>query len=1110
MADFRLIGGAVFLLALVFGLAVTVRCDDDNDEYLDPDHVCDFILIGAGTTTLTLAGKLAEVPHWKVCVLERGPMEESMEGWYTNGYKFTTPHDPFWLTQPALATMNRSSSGYLSNKNKDGRLIYIPRFRGRGGTSRVYGAIARRASPEVLGLWPEGWKHEDITPYYKRTEDHYCFYDSENVTGISPEECEKWHGKGGPMQLNTQLEEAFQNFPRKMKYLCEDESMPWHGFAHDYNGPKEDRISCSVFQQFKLRTDKYYNPTVEARINRAASTARGSSYTGYYQHNNNKPILYHSSPVTKILFEGNKAVGVRYLYVPTGRTHVLRARKEVIVGAGSFDTPHILQVSGVGPKDLLDTIGVKVVADNAHVGQHLWDHISVPYVLKLSAESDDLCCKTEGSDVPKITVDGTEYKTSDLSSINGPFSWILHLRSNLTDRVPADMSDIQIYVMGNSKLFDETGALCTADQPEYNHDEDEYEDLGDDNEGTIRVIDQWPEYRGSINATTPNVFDKPELEYGWTYSVDGEKTPEFKKVSTLVRDQVRMLRNMFFGSDVHPDLKKLVVDEVAPGRHVQTDEDLDTWMRGMLVSALHPVGTCKMPECADEFLQVRGTANLRVCDASAFATQIDGNPSATLFAMGEKLSDMLKFQYLKYVNVAVRKDLNTPLGEDTVTDSTFDSATQLILSTTKCIKASVEVEHLSIGKDTSALIVKWSLLCGEDSNEREIADNVAMTTLGLAPMDGCSLREYPLFNRPEGTLPAREPTQKHAVSSYVFIVYCMYFPEATPEQLWSDVGNWKGDIVPGSKNCFKLNCDPEMCSVLKYFNDENRELIYTEPDLQNPAIDYISTKKVISRFDGKSASLMRTGSMISNPGADWYADIAGDLLENVYSSYGRRASHKYPPLSAQGGWWTESTDGLLYYEMKGVYSGEKIAAFDLDGTIISTKSGETYPVDENDWVFKSPTVKAKIQDNHKQGIKNVIMSNQNGIGLGYQDKGQWMAKVEQITAELDVPMYVIAATGSNQYRKPDTGMWDFFACTLNQFKIIKKATSVYVGDAAGRPHDHSGDDRLFAKNVGVKFFTPEMYFDGKRDGFETVTPEMYSAGKRDEFETADYVCTKKK
>ncbi|XP_033097670.1 uncharacterized protein LOC117101646 isoform X2 [Anneissia japonica] len=1056
-----------------------MTCQGKNSSGEDP---CDFIIVGAGTTSLSLAGKLAEVPHWKICVFERGPEEYGMSEWYTGSYKFTTPHDPFWLTQPALGT-NIGSSSKPYNKIKDARHIYIPRFRGRGGTSRVYGAIARRASPAVLNLWPDGWKHDQFSKYYKQIEDHYCHYDSVEATGISPEDCEEWHGKGGAMQLNSQIEEAFRKFPREMKYLCEDETKPWKGYAADYNGPKEDRISCSVFQQYKLRIENKH-PTEAARRNRTSKTGRGSSYTGYYQYTENKPYMYTSSTVTKILFENGKAVGVAYLDVNTNSVRTRLAKKEVIVGAGSFDTPHLLQVSGVGPRDLLKKIGVDEVADNQHVGQHLWDHISVPYVLKLRSDSDSFCCMTNETDVPTVNIDGTIHKTEDLDRINGPFSWIIHYRSNI-ERTPQEMSDIQLYVMGNSKLFDEVGPLCTSDTPHSGQNEYSYqgeflqeENTNDDspNEGTIRIIDQWPEYRGSINATTPNIFDKPRLEYGWNYTLNGEPSPEFQKVSQLVRDQVRLLRDMFFGENVRPSLGELVLDEVTPGLNLKTDEELDAWMRGMLVSALHPVGTCKMPECVDEFLQVRGVSNLRVCDASAFATQIDGNPSATLFAMAEKLAEMLKFQHLKYINVAVRNELSISVHED-IPMIPSTAIKEMIQSTTKCIDTTVSVKWQPTGKGSSAIIINVSLICSERFNERDIADQVAEKTLSLIA-DGCGVQDYPPFDRAEATLPSDRPTPKHRASPYVFIVWCQSFKNVSPDKLWENAGKWNGDNgrQPGSTNRFKLNCQPEATSILKYVNDTARELIYVEPELPLPVTNYISTKKVVTRESGSSSVFFRTGSMISDSDESWY-DVASYLLEDVYQSSGRRLSRQYPPLSNQVGWWTELSDGLLYYETTGIRTNEQVASFDLDGTIIKTKSGNTFPEDENDWIFTSSNVKSIIQLNNKDHINNVIMSNQNGIGTGSQDKEEWMDKIEKITAELGVPMYVLAATEKNKYRKPNVGMWDYYSCTLNQFKTIDKDKSIYVGDAAGRPDDFSDSDKKFAENIGIAFKNNDEYFE---------------------------------
>ena len=153
-----------------------------------------------------------------------------------------------------------------------------------------------------------------------------------------------------------------------------------------------------------------------------------------------------------------------------------------------------------GPRKLLKKINVDVVGDNPHVGENLWDHISVPYVLKLSDAADDL--------PSTVNIDGTEHtNTAELFKINGPFSWIVHLRSNVSGRRPKDMSDVQLYVMGNSSLFDETAALCTISKTESNTSDGSLQ-------GSIRIIDQWSEHRGSIKAKTPSIFDKPVVNYG--------------------------------------------------------------------------------------------------------------------------------------------------------------------------------------------------------------------------------------------------------------------------------------------------------------------------------------------------------------------------------------------------------------------------------------------------------------------------------------------------------------------------------------------------------------------------------------------------------------------
>ena len=123
----------------------------------------------------------------------------------------------------------------------------------------------------MLTLWPEGWRHEQLVPFYKRTEDHYCFYDDPKVTGIDPEECARLHGRGGPMQVNNLMEEAFTRLSAEFKPSCVDPAAPWGGATSDYNGQKT--LGCGIFQQFKDRVDKSGEPKSYLRANRTAQVS---------------------------------------------------------------------------------------------------------------------------------------------------------------------------------------------------------------------------------------------------------------------------------------------------------------------------------------------------------------------------------------------------------------------------------------------------------------------------------------------------------------------------------------------------------------------------------------------------------------------------------------------------------------------------------------------------------------------------------------------------------------------------------------------------------------------------------------------------------------------
>lgn len=162
----------------------------------------------------------------------------------------------------------------------------------------------------------------------------------------------------------------------------------------------------------------------------------------------------------------------------------------------------------------------------------------------------------------------------------------------------------------------------------------------------------------------------------------------------------------------------------------------------------------------------------------------------------------------------------------------------------------------------------------------------------------------------------------------------------------------------------------------------------------------------------------------------------------------------------------------------------QIAAFDMDGTLITTKSGKVFPVNSHDWRILLPQVETCLRALAADGFKLVVITNQRGLSNGHVNSGSFKAKVEHILKQLNVRAQVYVCTGHGFYRKPAPGVWQHLESRGNGGVPIDLAASFYVGDAAGRPanwepkrkKDFSCSDRLFALNVGLRFYTPEEYF----------------------------------
>ncbi|MDO9165694.1 MAG: GMC family oxidoreductase N-terminal domain-containing protein [Rhodoferax sp.] len=526
-----------------------------SDHRQQWDREVDFLVLGAGSAGCVLANRLSADGRHQILLVEAGPPDRNPFIHVPAGFLRL-------INNPAVSWRYRSEADSLNG----GRVIDYPQGKMLGGTGSMNGMLHVRTAPTEHELWVAqgciGWSFEEAIRYYEQIE---------NVDGSAPDH---------PLPVSSFLEKH----PLSTAFLeaCAQAGLAVHPHL---NGPQ--REGAAAFHQNRM--GRFRSGPAQTYLRNARSRR-------------NLDVLT-TSLAQRVIFEGTRAVGAELLG-PSGRVRV-RARREVIVSCGAIRSPHLLQLSGIGPAALLQSLNIPVVADRPAVGKNLRDHYSV----RLTQRVRGIGTLNERTRGLALGAELLSYAFSGAGLLTlGASTCAAFARSSDQRTSP----DLQLsfapasFEPGTYELEREGGM-------------------------TINVYQSYPESIGTVQARSPDAAEAPAIAPNYL------STPADREALLAGLKLARHIFSM-------PALKKWGVQETLPGVEAQNDEQWLAYARAKGVSGYHLVGTCRMggaDAVVDPQLRVRGVQSLRVIDASILPTCTSGNSNAPTLMVAEKGAAML-------------------------------------------------------------------------------------------------------------------------------------------------------------------------------------------------------------------------------------------------------------------------------------------------------------------------------------------------------------------------------------------------------------------------------------------------------------------------------------